>query len=105
MPITTGLEYFKLFDCTLAGYKHHDIPNPASILDKPLSLEIEPDNKHDNTAVAVYHGLEQAGYVSRGLLKEVVFRLRQHGYNMYAKVTKVDASGVVLSIYLPAQTK
>jgi hypothetical protein len=105
MTITTDPEYFKLFDCTLAGYKHHDIPNPASILNKTLSLEIEPRNPHDNTAVAVYHGLEQAGYVARSILKEVVFRLKQHGYNMHAKVTQVDASGVVLSIYLPTQTK
>lgn len=105
MKITAGQEYFKLFDCTLAGYKHYDFQNPASILDQQLSLEIEPGNKHDSTAVAVYLGLQQAGYVSRSILKEVVFRLRQNNYPLYAKVTKVDASGVVLSIYAPAQTK
>lgn len=105
MKITTGQEYFKLFDCTLAGYKHHDIQNPASILNEQLSLEIEPGNKHDNTAVAVYFGLQHAGYVARSILKEVVFRLRQNNYPLYAKVTQVDAAGVVLSIYAPTQTK
>lgn len=105
MQITTGLEYFKMFDCTLAGYKHHDIPVPATILNEQVSLALETGNPHDTTAVAVYFGDKKAGYVGRSILKEVVYRLLQNNYTMYGKITAVDAAGVVLSIYLPTQPK
>lgn len=94
-----------MFDCTLAGYKHYDIPDPTTILSEPVRLVVEGSNPHDASAVAVYFGDKKVGYIGRSILKEVVYRLLQHNYTMYGMVTAVSAATTVLSIYLPTQPK
>lgn len=96
----TARRPFRLLACSLAGKEHHDFAdNISEVGDSALTLAPEPENPHDNTAVAVFlpashnplvgriedrKAPRKLGYLARGPLQKLVFLLLSNGYRSMA---------------------
>jgi len=94
LPLPFVKEVF-LMDCHVAGTTHLDLGQvePGLILDGPLILKREPDNKYDQLAIQIFdeHG-NRIGYVPQAK-NEVIARLMDAGKLIFGKLIQKSWDG------------
>jgi hypothetical protein len=93
-----------LLDCHVAGLPYHQAPQVLDRLrpDAPLRLTREPDNPHDELAIAVHWTADPAapaklGYVPRRH-NPVLARLLDAGKELAARISAVQPHGTWMEV-------
>lgn len=78
--------------CQIAGFSYHEGPLVFNELTvgAELTLVIEPNNKYDPTAVAVYYGNSKLGYLPADK-NNIVHLLLEMGYDIFeTRIQRID---------------
>lgn len=74
----------------VAGFRHQSVRSSDDIyIGDPIVLKPEPENVHDNMAVAVYHGGVKIGYVDRAQSPAFWVWMRK-GFSLNASVERIN---------------
>lgn len=97
------------FDFTfeIAGFRHNDGMKEfslAALQNQPVTLAHDPENPHDDHAVAVWHQQTRLGFVPKGMATALVDKIMNQ-YTMQASITRINGTKDRPSVWVMVEVR